>query len=724
MTLEEFVIDVQLYQDETKEPTEESVTVLPAQNITTKKNQLQLKWSNRKMKLSRSVIIKTVDLFLTQWKQTFSLYPIERVFIDYAAHERIELLITFDANRLYSNTQIRNIKANAPELLKKALNKAYAQYGLIEATPTSTVSSSSTMDYDRFDTTSSAVTEAMTFVASENISSNENSLVVGKDAINTNQKILDLDQQILEKSQVIQSYEKNIKSVQREYETKIEQVLQENDKLKQKILSYQDKEIDYRQQLQLSQSEIFTLKNNVSELNVSLEQDRGLWKRRLQSLQTENDDLRRVIIENQQFEEQVQNSLRKATDSLQEKEELLAQIQQENELTVKEWELKLQQVSDDKERLNTQHERLNELLAERQEMIQQLTDELGQKERDLSKLIFDHQQATQEFQHQLALKDEELTGLDQSKNEEIQRLSDRLEKQQKLVDQLMTSQESTQNKWQDNYNRLEKNYRAAASKVFDLEQELSKLRQVSVTASAMTEPVFPNLPVDDELNFNDELISMPQLDSFDLDIEASVGSEPVVDEIEIEDNLDKSYQYTDDDYEYGYQYDGEYSYSYDDEDDDYDEDYDYDYDSDDYDEDYDYDYEDYDEDYDYEDEYDDDVLGYDEETIMEDVDSILEDTEDEEGKEKIRKKEFSAFESQLDELSDRWKELDDQDVKFKKWAAPLMKKFDRFYRKLDDNVKEPSLFSRKYVTTEEVWGQIQAYALISRHIETLLNYED
>ena len=116
MPLEEFDIDVQLYQDETKKPDEQSVILLPVQNIAAKKNQLLLKWSNRKVKLSQSIISKAVELFLSSWENTFSLYPIERVFLDYTTREKVELLVTFDASRLYSNTQIRNIKTNAPKL--------------------------------------------------------------------------------------------------------------------------------------------------------------------------------------------------------------------------------------------------------------------------------------------------------------------------------------------------------------------------------------------------------------------------------------------------------------------------------------------------------------------------------------------------------------------------------------------------------------------------------
>ncbi|MGX4687393.1 hypothetical protein JNUCC83_11165 [Vagococcus sp. JNUCC 83] len=715
MPLEDFVIDVQLYEDETKKPTDQSVILLPVQNITTKKNQLLLKWSNRKMKWSQSLIAKAVELFISNWEKTFSLYPIERVFLDYTAHERLELLITFDASRLYSNTQIRNIKTNAPKLLNTAMDEAYNQYGALENQVEQQFSpTSSAMDYDRYEKTN---TNALSYSDASPIQSGsfrrETSFQEHQDMLDKQQRIYELEQKITENSQVIKSYEMDLQTTQREYELKISQVSQENDTLKQKIISYQDNEIDFRQQLQMKKSEILDLKNTVNELNVELEQGIESWKQKLQQTQFENEELRMVITENQQFEEQVQVSLNEATLKLKEKEAQLAQLEQENAIATREWQMKNQQLLSEQQRLQEQQDKLDKLLSERQTMVQHLSDELNQKEQELKKLVFEHQQAVQEYQHQSTKKEKEFAELNSSKNEEIQRLSQRLEKQQHLVNQLMDSQETTQSKWQDNYNRLETNYRAAASRVFDLEKELAKLKQSSYTNPAVNDRIFSSIALENDNLPEIDTPKQPIFDPVEM-VEEEDFNVPEIDleeTVQLEDPLDQSYHYTDDE-----EVESDYT-DYDDDDYSYDDDYDYD---EDYSYDDDYDYDGYDEDYDY----DDDVLGYDEESVMDDVDSILSDTEDEEGKEKIRKKEYVAFESQLDELSDRWSELKNQDNVFKKWAEPKMKKFDRFYKKLDDNVKAPKFLSRSYVMTEEVWGEIQAYALISRHLKTILDYEN
>lgn len=706
MPLEESVIDVQLYQDETKKPTERSIILLPVQNITTKKNQLLLKWSNRKQKLSQSIITKAVTLFMAEWEKIFSLYPIDRVFLDYTAHERIELLVTFDASRLYSNTQIRNIKTNAPRIFKETMREAYDQLGILEQ-PSQTNGTFTGMDYDNYDNTQVRVPSIS---QSTSTSKNHHSQDFLDDGLlEKQQRIYELEQKIAENAQVIKSFELDLKTAQREYELKINQMSQENDSLKQKVISYQDNEIDYRQQLQIKQSEILDLKNNVNELNSSLEQDVESWKQRYQQTQYENEELRLVITENQQFEEQVQESLREATLKLKQKEDELANLIQENNLSQKESQLREQQLHSENERLQDQQDKLDRLLEERQMIIQQLTDELTHKEQEMKKLTFEHQQTVQEYQHQLNQKDKEFENLNYSKNEEIKRLSQRLEKQQELVNQLMNSQELTQAKWQDNYTRLESNYRTAASRVFDLEKELAKLKQSNYAKLNMQNSDFSSISLENETVTPSidlpKASDVPVFDPVDMVTEenSSVESSDLEasSQIDLEDTLNQSYHYTD-------------------EEDSYDEE-DYDYDEYDYDDEYDY-YDDYDE-YDYDYEYDDDILGYDDETIMDDVDSILSDTEDEEGKEKVRKKEFLAFESQLDLLSERWKKLDKQDIKFKKWAEPKMQQFDRFYKKLDENIKAPKLLSRKYVMTEEVWGEIQAYGLISRHLQTILDYE-
>ncbi|MGX6971333.1 hypothetical protein [Vagococcus bubulae] len=753
MSLEDLVIDVQLYQEETKQPNSNSVILLTNQNIAMKKNQLLLKWSNRRARISEQTIKQAVGIFLSKWKQNFYLYPVERVFLDYSAHERIELLITFEASRLYSNTQIRNIKTTAPNLFKLAITEAQEQFGDATRAQYNQSMQPGLMGYD--DNKFSMGTHAQKPMSSSQVSSRFDDDLFGKD-----QKIYSLEQQLNENSRVIKSFEQEIKSVRQEYEQKIEQVVIENDDLKQRIISYQDNEIDYRQQLQLNQSEILSLKNNVTELNFELENEANNWQEKLKAIQTENEELRLVINENQQFEEQVQRSLDESNQKLKEKENQLIRLEQESNMLTKEWQMKYQQISIENERLKEQQLRLEDLLSERQDMIQVLNDELTQKELAIQEIAQENQRIAQRMQEELTRREMDFNNLNRTKNEEIQKLSTRLEKQQDLVNQLMDSQETSQVKWQDNYNRLEKNYRMAADRVFDLEKELKELQNNSYAGhsldprSRMNDFSYPSSQQNSFNNTNDNFgrysdDAMFKDDNSQLfannDIPVNNTVLPTSDELmanefdkpsqedihnDVEDFKKEDYpadDYESDDYEY-YEDDlsDDYEY-YEDYEDDESDDYEYYEDYEDYtDEDNDLsdDYEEYDyEEYRYYNEKD-DTLGYDSVTIMNDVDSILYETQYEEGKEKIRKKEYEVFEEQLDLLPDRWKALKSQDMKFKKWAKPKMKKFDRFYRNLEEDIRPPKFLSRKYVMTEEVWGEVQAYALISRHLQTILDYEE
>ncbi|MEG2707555.1 MAG: hypothetical protein RR968_00330, partial [Vagococcus sp.] len=133
----------------------------------------------------------------------------------------------------------------------------------------------------------------------------------------------------------------------------------------------------------------------------------------------------------------------------------------------------------------------------------------------------------------------------------------------------------------------------------------------------------------------------------------------------------------------------------------------------------------YDEDeYDYDSDYDyhevDDLINYNPETIEEDVEEFL-DNKDEEGKEKISKKDYALYELYLEhlpELVEQGKELP-----FNSFVEPKMKKFKKFSRDLEDGVKTPSLFSRKYKVPTGLANQMKAYVLMSRHLSILLGVD-
>ena len=52
-----------------------------------------------------------------------------------------------------------------------------------------------------------------------------------------------------------------------------------------------------------------------------------------------------------------------------------------------------------------------------------------------------------------------------------------------------------------------------------------------------------------------------------------------------------------------------------------------------------------------------------------------------------------------------------------------MKKFKKFKRDFEDDVKSPTLFSRKYKMETGLANQMKAYVLMSRHLSVLLDVE-
>lgn len=641
MSLEELVIDAQLYQGEPKKPTTNSVILLPVQNITTKKNQILLKWSNKTLNMSQKGLDQAAQIFFSEWALAFPLYPVERAFLDTTKHGNLEMLITFDASSLYSNTQIRNIKSTSPRLLKKALETTSDSIEQNELGQTSSLSG----HYDQI----SQVKE-----------SNFVQLEADKKDLNQKQKLNQkLENSLTGNDQFIETLQSDLMKLR-----------QENETLKDTIIHLKDIEMDYTQKNQASETEVFILKTRIADLMLEVENGVEEWRQKYQRAQFETEELRLIITENQEFE---------------------------NRELVEAWEKKYSDVVNKKEEITSQYELLVEQLQSQQQEILELSEKNIQKDYQIQQLNYEHIQQQEEYSQIIAQKEVDKDNLERTKDAEIERLSKRLSQQQTLVSQVMDSQKNNQIKWQENYSKIEQNYRIASEKVLSLEKELSQLRQANIQLQYRSEQSLASESLDVELPKD---VDLPQALDIKLPTYADEVVHTEVDTETVKVVEDSSVEVSDEEYAY---------------EDDYDEDYDYEYD---YEYAYDYDYSDYD---DYSE--DDDVLGYDAESVMDDVDELLYESAEEDGTVKISKKEYELFKHSLDELKERWEELGDQDLKFKEWATPKMKKFKRFDKGLDSNVTPPKLFSRKYKMEESVWCEMQAYALISRHIETILSQD-
>ncbi|AQP53696.1 hypothetical protein CBF34_09050 [Vagococcus penaei] len=499
----------------------------------------------------------------------------------------------------------------------------------------------------------------------------------------------------------------------------IKQLIQENDALKNDLVSYQATELRTSQEKQSLQAEVLSLKNQIQQLSLDKESIVKEWEVKYHTVIQEKEQLRAEIERNYQVNQDRQNELIQLRNQILSLENDLRESNLEKEALNKTWE-----------------ERVDLLETERQ----RLRSDVDNKKRLYS----------------------------QEKETEINQLNERLSMQQGLVDRMMSTQQETQESWRAHYQQLEESYRQVRSQTTDYENELARLRQENQTLVSQLSSSNSSIPLtgmDYPAYQSSSLTSMPNFETSPVMPTPSYSNDETSHTVKLEEEVTESqalarqyeeeltnlrqmndelmmklneaeeasanaaisenqgtatipvmapipemaqgtvtpetvpsaedHDYGDDYYEEDYSYDDDYYY-----DDSYDDSY-YSYDED-------------------EDE-DDDLIDYDPETAQEDIDDYFDDTYSSK-KIKIPRAEYEACEDQLEALSKRWKQAkwttSDQ-LAFKKWAEPKMKRFGRFYRDLDSSVKPPRFLSRKYKMDEDVYNRVKAYALLSRHLEEL-----
>ncbi|MEG0255713.1 MAG: hypothetical protein RR554_07870 [Vagococcus sp.] len=565
------------------------------------------------------------------------------------------------------------------------------------------------------------------------------------------QDLLEKQREIQQLQQVVADNERYVDGLQSDYDqlresnnAQVEQLLQENDVLKADVISYQNDELNGKQEVQ-------AIRNELRQLSLEKENTQEELTQKLQRIEYENSELRTVLKENQVFEDKTQQELVSATRDLNETRENLKRLETESSLLTHEWESRYQKVVTEKDELASAYNTSRQMEVERQNELIQLKDRLMVLEQNLQQAGLEQQRVVTKWETRVADEEREKERILQqaniekeqfsrNKEQEIQRLSERLEQQQKLVEKLMATNSETQSSWQENYQLLETNYKNAREKSNQLEQEITRLMQenqrleqrvagmenrpVAVTTPRPAVTPIVEAPVIEEVIAPtlEEIIQTPvvtvdsvqqEIDNEVADLESSKVLDAKMEDIAYEEDSYYDEEESDDDYDYDYEEDSESDDEYG-----YDDDYDY---EDDYDE-YGYD-DDYDYDEDEDDEYSevDDLIGYDAETIREDVEELL-DSSDEEGTEKISKKDFVVFEEQLDSLKRRVDKT--EDVEFKTFVLPKMKKFNKFKNKFEEDVKAPKLFSRKYKIETGTFNQLKAYVLMSRHLELLAGEDE
>ncbi|MDT2831821.1 hypothetical protein P7H62_12765 [Vagococcus carniphilus] len=560
----------------------------------------------------------------------------------------------------------------------------------------------------------------------------------------SSQELLEKQREIQQLQNVVSDNDRYVTSLQADYDqlresnnSQVEQLLQENDLLKSDLITYQNNELNDKQQVQ-------AVKNEIRQINLEKENIQEELTQKLQRIEYENNELRTVLKENQVFEDKTQQDLVQTTRDLNTTREKLKQLETENSLLTHEWESRFQKVSIEKDELATAYNTSRQLEMERQNELIQLKDRLMTLEQNLQQAGLEQQRVVTKWESRVADEQREKDRIVQqaniekeqftrNKEQEIQRLSERLEQQQQLVDKLMATNTETQTSWQENYQLLETNYKNAREKSSQLEQEISRLVQENQRleqrlagmenrkATMIPTPVITPVVEEVAAPSLEEIIQTPlvSIDPVQQEIDNEVASlekpeskrktkpVPEIEDIAYEEESYYSYEDdSEDDYDYDEEYEDDYGY-----DDDYEDDYDYDYDyEDEYDDDDDYDYSEVD-----------DLIGYDPETVREDVEELL-DSADEEGTEKVSKKDFAVYEEHLDKLKRRLDKT--EDIEFKTFVTPKMKKFNKFKNKFEEDVVAPKLFSRKYKIEEGTLNQLKAYVLMSRHLEVLAGEDD
>lgn len=744
-------IDVQIHQEEIKKPDHTSLVLVPLKNQSPIVHQLVLKVDHLESDITPKQVDEISQTVFKEWQSIFPLYPVERAFADLLSGRSLEVYVTFNAANIFSNTQIRNIKKTISEMLeteiKRSLetskekkmesNASKRSYELPLFEQESHVSRQQDLELrDRFShlrqensDLQSALQQSKYDELTQKESINElrleldrqqRSLAEMKDTDYTEQtsayqkvqealeetgdKLRQSQQDLLDKQRKIQRLqsivaenERYVASLQSDYDQlressnfQLERTLEENDRLKSELIDYKNQELENKESLHLVKAEMRQIILETENVQEELRQ-------KLQRIQHENEELRAVINENQKFEEKTHEELIETTRELARVNDLMKQLQTEKELVNQEWETKYGLLSIEKEELAVAFKASHELENTRSKEILELRNHLVSLEQRLQQAELDKKQSETEWQTRLMTEERQKEQMIQqisldkeqfvrNKEQEIQRLSERLEQQKQLVDKLMTTQSNTQAVWKDNTTTLENNYQIAKENSTELEAEIARLlgvnqdlqRKLAKYEAEEIELASTELPIIPEIPEMD-------LETLDQAIEQELA-EPIVEEIVTEEIADEEeyYDYESDDEDYGY------IYEYDDED-------------------YDYDYHEVD-----------DLVSYNPESVEEDVNELL-DNKDDEGKAKITKRDFAVYELYLDNLEKLVEQADGED--FKAFVEPKMKKFKRFKKEFEEDVKSPTLFSRKYKLSTGLENQMKAYVLMSRHLSVLLDVE-
>ena len=729
MLSEKLNIDVQIHQEEVKKPNHSSIVLLPLKYNSGIVHQLELRVTYSGLELTPKQIDSASQIIFREWQSIFPLYGIQRAFADMIGSNETIIYITFDATNIFSNTQLRNIKRTITELLEVELNQVYNQIKEKQAKKIASVSHDTYDFSDKFNQLKQENNELQMMLQndifgdqsqSNRVNDLRKELTRQQDSLSnfsgakhnneeinglynqvqetlehTSQKLNQTQQDLMDKQREIQRLqslvmenERYINGLQSDYDKlaessyfQLQHTLEENDVLKHDLDVYKQNELSDQQEVQ-------RIKSELGQLLLETENSQEELRQRLQRTQYENQELRTVIQENQQFEEKIHQELLETTKELSSVKDALQQLELEKGMLNQEWTTRYNNLSMEKENLALSYKASLEVEAARNTELIDLKSQLIELEQRLQKNDLDKKQIETNWQSRLLAEEREKERLVQqitndkeqflnNKEQEIKRLSDRLAQQNQLVDKLMSNQSDSQSVWQENTEALETNYQASLKRISELELEVLSLTEKNKLLLAQLAEKEPMT----DLDITASLVPVTEVVAPVEDIIVSV-EEPKEDE-KVETVSEDTY------------YDDEES--------------DYDYDDSDYDYDYDYDYHEVD-----------DLVNYNPDSIEEDIDELL-DNKDEEGKSKIAKKDYEVYELYLDHLPELLEQGKAEE--FYKYVEPKMKKFKKFKRDFEDDVKSPTLFSRKYKMETGLANQMKAYVLMSRHLSVLLDVE-
>ncbi|MGO3733244.1 MAG: hypothetical protein ACTJHC_08700, partial [Vagococcus sp.] len=477
MFFEDVNIDVQIYQEEVKKPSESSIILMPSKQQGAQINQLLLKWTDSEGVLTQKDIDQVGQSLFQEWESTFPLYQLERAFVDMTGYHTIELYMTFDASTVFSNTQIRNIKKNSPELLKKELQKVteHAEAGdrkqVAKTESNQLTNRVSLLQQQLTDTEQSQHRIERDLQDKLNAMKRENSDLQMKlqqskaDELSQKEKLGRLTVLVEKQQRTLDDLSNGSNQVKNEYDERYRQLKDENDDLNYQLRKSNTELLDKQRDIQQLEQTISQHDRYVQTLQVDLDRAKQSNDVQLNQLMAENEALKADVIRYQNNELAAQKSVQGTQTELLALKNDITQLHLERDNRQEEMQQKYQRAQFENEELRAVLKENQTFEDQTQHELVEVTRELGAKRERVKQLETENQLLAHEwesrYQHIQSERDELTVLLDNTRQLDVERqnelmqLNDRLSTQEQTMRQAVLETERMTSKWQERLALLE-----------------------------------------------------------------------------------------------------------------------------------------------------------------------------------------------------------------------------------------------------------------------------